>query len=75
MRASGLSNADVRAADGVGFDALAAPCAEADVPSLASIGDVTTCLTRFHHCRAHQLLENEIPRLRELLGTGQLALP
>jgi len=46
-------------------------CADAN----PSIGDVTTCLTRFHHCRAHELLENEIPRLRELLGTGQLALP
>ncbi len=73
--ASGLTLADVRAADGIGFDALAGSCAAARVASFANIGDVTACLAHFHHCRAHQLLENEAPRLRELLGTGQLVLP
>ena len=66
---------DVRDANGVGFDGLAPTCAAADVPSLTTVADVTTCLTKFHDCRAHQLLENQIPRLRELLGIGQLALP
>jgi len=72
---SGLTLGDVLATDGVDFGSLASACAAAHVSSLASVDDLTTCLTYYQHCRAHQLLENELPRLRELLGTGQVLLP
>lgn len=73
--ASGLALDDVTSPGGLGFETLAATCAAARPVGFASFDDVTACLTTFHQCRAHQLLESEYPRLRELLGTGQLALP
>jgi hypothetical protein len=73
--ASGLPIADAIDPSGVGFTNLASSCQAANVANLADVGDITTCITHFQHCRARQLLENEFPRLRELLGTGQLPLP
>jgi hypothetical protein len=70
--ASGLTLADALDPPGVGLGALAPQCA---VVSFASIDEVATCLTAQHHCRAQQMLESELPRLRELLTVGQVTLP
>ena len=70
--ASGLTLADALDAPGVGLGALAPQCA---VASFATIDEVRTCLTAQHHCRAQQMLESELPRLRELLTVGHVTLP
>ena len=45
------------------------------VANLATVADVTTCLERQVACQADQLLENETPRIDELLGLGGVSLP
>ena len=62
-------------ATGGGFQSQAALCKALGVPTLGDAAAITDCVTRHHTCRAQQVLERELPRLDELLGTGGLALP
>jgi hypothetical protein len=66
--------AGVVANEGLGFAAHATTCAGLGVATLASLGDVATCSVRLHACRVEQLLENQTPRLRELLELGATPL-
>lgn len=70
------SNANA-GADVINLAALESPCTAAGVPGIPSgITNVALCLTTFHKCRAAQVLESEMPRLRELLLLGgHAALP
>jgi len=42
------------------------------VPSLPTIADVSTCIVLRHECRLAQMLENQLPRTRELI---EIAFP
>jgi hypothetical protein len=66
---------DLRAPAGLDFDERASVCALFGVTSLTTVSDIATCVQRQHECRVDQLLEDETPRLRELLGLGHVALP
>ncbi len=66
--------ADVLAVSGVGFDLLGGECTALG-SSLGSIAGLADCVARRHACRADQMLENELPRLRELLTIGGVTLP
>jgi hypothetical protein len=70
-----LANAELLGAAGAGFQSEAGFCKALGVPSLASIGALTDCLTRHEQCRAQQLVERELPRLDELLATGGVVFP
>jgi len=65
----------VLGSEGLGFDDLGAACALRGVPSLDSAAAIAECLRRQHACQADQVLENEMPRFRELLGLGAVTLP
>ncbi|MCC6765758.1 MAG: hypothetical protein IT293_13965 [Deltaproteobacteria bacterium] len=65
-----VAAAGVLAADGLGFAIHTSTCAGMGVPALATLDDVAACTTRLHECRALQLLENQTPRLGELLDAG-----
>jgi hypothetical protein len=61
----------------VGLSALQSECTAAGYPGIQNgVTNVALCLTAFHKCRAGQVLESEMPRLKEiiLLG-GHAALP
>lgn len=62
--------ASVVASTGLGFGTHGTTCAGLGVATLASLGDVATCGVRLHACRVEQMLENQTPRLRELLELG-----
>ena len=62
--------AAVVASEGLGFAAHETTCAGLGVATLASLSDVATCSVRLHACRVEQMLENQTPRLRELLELG-----
>lgn len=62
--------ADLRAVEGLGVSALDAPCAALGLPTIATIGDLASCLGLELACRVDQLLESETPRLTELLEAG-----
>ena len=70
-----LANAELLGAAGAGFQSEAGYCKALGVPSLASTGALTDCLTRHEQCRARQLVERELPRLDELLATGGVVFP
>ncbi len=55
---------------GVGYGGHAARCKTLGVPALTSLGQVVECLVREHGCRARQLLDEQMPRARELLRLG-----
>jgi uncharacterized delta-60 repeat protein len=60
---------------GLGYQERAAECIAlhaAGADSAAAVGD---CVRRQHECRVEQMLEATTPRLRELLGIGQVSLP
>lgn len=65
-----LEPADLFGSSGLGATALAPTCTGLGVPTLATSADLASCLVRNLECRADQLLENETPRLRELLQLG-----
>jgi len=69
-----LTLADVLATSGVGFDLLAAECTALD-GGVGSIAGLADCVARRHACRVDQMLENELPRIRELLGIAGVAFP
>jgi hypothetical protein len=71
---SGLTVSEALDVGGVNLARLAPLCSAAATP-FATVADAVTCSTKLHQCRARQMLENELPRLREVLGIGQLALP
>jgi hypothetical protein len=73
--APGLGIDATLASTGIGFGARAQLCAGLAVVNLATIADVAACLERQHECRVEQALEAELPRLRELLAIGGVALP
>ncbi len=66
--------AGVVSSAGLGFGVHETTCAGLGVATLASLADVATCSVRLHACRAEQLLENQTPRLRELLDLGATPL-
>jgi hypothetical protein len=70
-----LPFADLLQATGLGLGGTAPACAALGVPSLATVDDVAACLVREHQCRAEQLLETEIPRLREWMAAGGIVPP
>lgn len=70
-----LTIGEILGATGSGFQSQAALCKALGVPLLVDAAAVGECITRHHTCRAQQLLERELPRLDELLGTGGLSLP
>src|SRR5262249_23188311 len=63
------------AADGLAFGADAEACAARGVASLTTLDDLLACIRFQHQCEANQVLENEIPRLYELLDLGGVTLP
>ncbi len=73
--AAPLGIADLRADAGLGLANRDADCAALGVASLATVDDVASCLTRQLTCRVDQMLENEIPRLDELLGLAGVPQP
>jgi hypothetical protein len=70
-----LELADVLGASGLGFAALGGECSALGVANLDSIAAIADCIARRHECRVDQMLENELPRLRELLAVGGVTLP
>lgn len=70
-----LAVADIVADDGLGFGALATECNALGVSPLDSPAQIAACVQRRLACRTEQLLELQVPRLRELLGIGQVAFP
>lgn len=70
-----LTGDDLRSVVGLGFDASASECAALGVPSLDGPTQIGECVGRRLGCRARHVLEFELPRLRELMGTGQVAVP
>lgn len=70
-----LAPGDLLAPAGLDFGDRASVCIGLGVTSLTTVADIATCVQRQHECRVDQLLENETPRLRELLGLGHVALP
>lgn len=69
-----LTLADVLATNGAGFDLLGGECTALD-GGLGSIAGLADCVARRHACRVDQMLENELPRIRELLAIAGVALP
>jgi len=63
--------------NGLGFQSLEATCTAIGAPNIQSnFLSMGLCLGYYHQCRAAQLLEGEIPRLRELLSLADhVALP
>ncbi len=60
--------ADLKALDGLGFQAEQAPCqTEGGPASLNTVADVASCLSLQHFCRAQHLVAVATPRARELL--------
>jgi hypothetical protein len=74
---SGLALSDVLDSNGLGVRSLESECTLAGVPGVHNgITNLGLCLATYHKCRAGQLLEAEIPRLKELLLLGgHAALP
>jgi hypothetical protein len=70
-----LDPARVLAPDGLGFEGLADACAARGVTSLADERAIADCLVAQHACQADQMLEIEVPRLRELFGLVAVPLP
>lgn len=70
-----LTRADVLGASGLWFDALGAECTAIGGSSLTSLDAFADCVARRHACRVDQMLENQMPRLRELLTVGGVTLP
>lgn len=66
--------ADVLATSGAGFDLLGGECTALG-GGLGSITGLADCVARRHACRVDQMLENELPRIRELLAIAGVALP
>jgi hypothetical protein len=73
--AKGLALPDVLDPTGVGFSELAGACAPTGVDVAAGVPSVAQCLATYHRCRAGELLEAELPRVRELLGLVGATLP
>ncbi len=75
--AAGLALADVIDDNGLGIGSLSGVCTQAGYPNIENgVQQTSFCLTAFHKCRAAQLVEGEMPRLRELLLLGgHAALP
>ena len=73
--ATGLTLADVLDANGVGFGALAAACTPTGVDVTTGVPNLAQCLATYHECRAGELLEAELPRVRELLSLVGVTLP
>lgn len=69
-----LTVADVLAAPGLAFDARAGECAALEAPPSGSLAALADCVARHHACRVDQMLENELPRLRELLAIAGVSL-
>ncbi len=63
-----LDASDLTADEGLGFEARGTQCAALGIANATSAGDVAACLVRELRCRSDQLVENETPRLRELIG-------
>jgi hypothetical protein len=60
----------------VGFSTLEPACTAAGVASILNgVPNVAQCVTTYHECRAGQMLEAEMPRLRELLSLAHVTLP
>lgn len=74
-KCAGLPPADLFTDTGLGFGTLTGRCAALGVAKLESASDVAECLTLEHECRAEQLSERALPRLRELSGLGAVTLP
>jgi hypothetical protein len=70
-----VAHDDVLAAEGLGFDDLTEACAERGFASLVDAATIAECVRGQHACQTDQLIELEIPRLRELLGLGAVTLP
>ena len=64
----GLSPADLRSTDGLGFDAVKSECG-----SVATVAEIADCVAAQHACRAEQLFEVEAPRARELVEESAAA--
>ena len=67
--------ADVLAAQGLGYAALASTCGGLGAGAIDDPGGLAACLLRQHECRVEQWLERETPRLRELIDLGGALLP
>ncbi|MEB2283139.1 MAG: SBBP repeat-containing protein [Myxococcales bacterium] len=69
-----LTVTDANAVAGLGFDAAAGECAALEAPPLGSLAALADCVARRHACRVDQMLENELPRLREILAIANVTL-
>ncbi len=63
-----LGDATLLAADGLGYDALAAACAEDFATPLSTLASVTECVVREHACAGDAIVAAGWPRARELLA-------
>jgi hypothetical protein len=68
-----LAPADLFAASGVGYDALAADCAALLGAAPAAADAVARCLAAQHACAADRLVGARVPRARELLRVAKVA--
>jgi hypothetical protein len=68
--------ADAINTDGLGFQSQEGACTAIGAPGIQN-GFLSTglCLGYYHVCRASQLLEAELPRVRELLRLAGHAVP
>lgn len=66
---------DLLGATGLGYGAEAGICAARGVGSLASPGDVASCVRAVHECHADALVGLQAPRATELLGGAAAQLP
>ena len=69
-----LAPADLLDATGLGFATHASECAALGVTPLDSAAQVAACVAHHQACRAEQMLERTVPRLRELVSAGGLEL-
>jgi hypothetical protein len=70
-----LAAADLLASQGLGFGAYTGDCAALGVSPHDSAASIAECLKRRLECRTEQLLELQVPRLRELLAIGNVEFP
>lgn len=70
-----IGGADLLAAEGLGFGAYTSDCAALGVAPLDSAASIAECLKRRLECRTEQILELQVPRLRELIAIGNVTFP
>lgn len=70
-----LAEADLEAPAGLAFASAAPRCAELNVTPLTDLSAILTCVGVQHTCEDFQMLERQVPRLRELADFLNIVIP